>query len=184
MSANLDLEAALLGPLVAGRTCGGCTACCDVLKIDTPEFQKPAGTPCIHRSVDGCSIHSERPDICRAWFCGWRRISAMPADARPDLSGLMISLDIMREPRNCLEGVAIVVRALSDTETFENGMAEAILDLLSDRLVPIWLHDGTRKMLVHPDSEIAHLVITGDPPPAHLRDIVAAWRSRYGVFAS
>jgi hypothetical protein len=184
MSASVDLEAALLGPVVAGRACAGCTACCEVLRIDTPQFAKPAGTPCVHRSAEGCGIHDDRPDVCRTWFCGWRRVAGMPEAARPDISGLMVSLDIMREPRTCLEGVAIVVRSLAGRAAFGSETAEDILDLLCDRLVPVWLHDGETKVLVHPDAEVARLVVSGETPPAPLREEVAAWRARYGMFAT
>jgi hypothetical protein len=182
MAANVDLEEALLGPLVADRACAGCAVCCDVLKIDTPELQKPAGALCVHRSAKGCGIHAVRPDICRAWFCGWRRIEDMPEEARPDLSGLMVSLDFVREPRNCLEGVAIVVRSVAGRGAFESETAERILDSLCDRLVPVWLHDGSKKVLVHPEADVAHHVISGDPAPADLEEEVAAWRARYGMF--
>jgi hypothetical protein len=183
MPATVDLESTLLGPVVAGRDCAGCAACCDVLKIDTPELRKPAGTPCAHRSTDGCAIHAVRPDVCRAWFCGWRRIEAMPDAARPDLCGLMVSLDFVREPRNCFEGVSIVIRSLTDRSAFESDMADRIIDLLCDRLVPVWLHDGSQKVLIHPEADVAHLVISGNTAPAHLHDEVEAWRSRYGMFS-
>jgi hypothetical protein len=182
MTAPVDLEEALLGPLVAGRECDGCAVCCDILKIDTPDLQKPADMRCVHRSAEGCAIHAVRPGICRAWFCGWRRIEDMPDDARPDRSGLMVSLDFVREPRNCLEGVAIVVRSTVGREAFESETAERILDSLCERLVPVWLHDGSKKVLVHPDAEVAHHVLSGDPAPADLEDEVAAWRARYGMF--
>ena len=178
----MDLEATLLGPLVEGRACGDCTACCAALKIETPDFQKPAGEACHHLSAHGCAIHAARPDVCRAWFCGWRRIEALPDAARPDLSGLMVSLDFNREPRNCLEGVSIVVRSLTGREAFESGMAEHILDELCDRLVPVWLNDGVQKLLIHPESDVVDYVISGRTPPAELSEEVQAWCSRYGMF--
>jgi Fe-S-cluster containining protein len=182
MSDTVDLETALLGPLVPARECGACTVCCDALKIDTPDFQKPAGTPCIHLGGHGCAVHAVRPDVCRAWFCGWRRMGALPDAARPDRSGLLVSLDIEREPRNCLEGVSIVVRSLGGQAGFESETAEDILDELCGRLVPVWLNDGARKVLVHPESDVAHYVISGEAPPAELREEVGAWSSRYGMF--
>lgn len=39
-------------------------------------------------------------------------------------------------------------------------------------------------MLMHPANDVARLVISGDPAPAHLQDEVAAWRERYSVFAT
>ncbi|MBO9574377.1 MAG: YkgJ family cysteine cluster protein [Sphingobium sp.] len=182
MSTEPDLETRLLGPVLAGRSCGDCTACCTVLTVDTPDFQKPAGVPCQHLASHRCGIHDVRPDICRTWFCGWRRLSALPDEARPDLSGLLVSLNFVREPRNCFEGVSINVRALAGSDAIESGKARTVLDALCDRLVPVWFSDGSRKMLLHPDNEVARLVLSGDPPPVHLAEEVAAWRAQYGVF--
>ncbi|MBU0556163.1 MAG: YkgJ family cysteine cluster protein [Alphaproteobacteria bacterium] len=184
MPAETDLETTLLGPVLAGRDCGDCVACCEVLKVDTPDFSKPAGTPCIHLGSHGCSIHAVRPHICRTWFCVWRRIADMPDEGRPDRSGLLVSLNFVREPRNCFEGVSINVRALAGSDAIERGVAAAILDILCQRLIPVWFSDGSRKMLMHPDNEVASLVLSGDPAPAHLKDEVTAWRERYGVFAA
>lgn len=184
MDTDADVETLLLGPLVAGRECGECTACCTVLTVDSTDFSKPAGMPCVHLGARGCGIHAVRPAICRTWFCAWRRVAAMPEDARPDRSGLLVSLAFVREPQNCFEGVSINVKALRGREAIDKGMAAAVLDSVCDRLVPVWFSDGSEKVLVHPESDVARLVISGAPAPAHLADEVAAWRERYGVFAS
>jgi hypothetical protein len=178
-----DLETVLLGPVLADRTCGDCTACCTVLTVDTPDFKKPPETPCKHLSSRGCSIHAVRPDICRTWFCAWRRVAEMPDWARPDRSGLLVSVNFVREPRNCLEGVSINIRAVDADSVIDSAMAAAVLDSLCDRLVPIWFSDGAKKMLMHPENDVATLVISGEPAPAHLNDEVTAWRERYAVFA-
>jgi hypothetical protein len=183
MHTDTDLETMLLGPVLADRACGDCTACCTVLTVDTPDFKKPAGTPCRHLASHGCGIHAVRPHICRTWFCAWRRVADLPDDARPDRSGLLVSLNIVPEPRNCFEGVSINVRALPGSEAIENGMAATVLDSLCDRLIPVWFSDGSKKMLMHPDNDVASLVISGEAAPAHLQDEVAAWREQYGVFA-
>ncbi|MBB5684940.1 hypothetical protein FHS49_000931 [Sphingobium boeckii] len=108
----------------------------------------------------------------------------MPDDARPDRSGILVSLDFVRDPSNCFEGVSIMVRMHPGSKAIENGMASSILDVLCDRLVPVWFSDGTKKMLMHPEDCVASLVISGGAAPPHLRDEVAAWRERYGVFAT
>jgi hypothetical protein len=183
MPTETDLETMLLGPVLADRACGDCVACCSVLTVDTPDFKKPAGVACSHLTAHGCGIHAVRPDICRTWFCAWRRVAVLPDGARPDRSGILVSLDFVREPRNCFEGVSIMVRTLPGSQAIENGRAGAILDSLCDGLVPVWFTDGSKKMLMHPDDEVAGLVISGNEAPAHLRDEVAAWRERYGVFS-
>jgi len=106
----------------------------------------------------------------------------MPEQARPDLSGLLVSLNFERDPRNCFEGVSIIVRTTSRGGAIDKGMAAVVLDSLCDQLVPVWFSDGSKKMLMHPTDDVASLVLSGDAPPAHLREEVAAWRERYGVF--
>jgi hypothetical protein len=39
-------------------------------------------------------------------------------------------------------------------------------------------------MLMHPEPDVASLVISGEPVPPHLRDEVAAWREHYGMFSA
>ncbi len=179
---HADLETTLLGPVLADRACGDCTACCTELTVDTPEFAKPAGMPCLHLGSQGCGIHAVRPRICRTWFCAWRRVASLPDAARPDRSGLLVSLNFVTAPQNCLEGVSINVRLLAGSDAIANGMAATVLDSVCDQLVPVWFSDGSEKMLMHPDTETARYVLSGDAAPAHLQDEVAAWRDRYGAF--
>ncbi|WP_354291044.1 YkgJ family cysteine cluster protein [Sphingomonas sp. PvP055] len=184
MQAEENLEAILLGAVLADRACGDCTACCTVLTVDTPEFRKPGGTPCDYLVAQGCSIHASRPHICRTWFCGWRRTAAMPDQARPDRSGLLVSLNFERAPRNCFEGVSIIVRTTDPGAAIDKSMAAAVLDSLCDRLVSVWFSDGAKKMLMHPSDDVATLVLSGDTAPVHLQAEVAAWREQYGVFGA
>ena len=182
MRPHADVETALLGPILPDRECGDCTACCVELTVNTPEFAKPAGTPCIHLSGQGCGIHAVRPRICRTWFCAWRRVASLPDEARPDRSGLLVSLNFVNAPQNCLEGVSINVRVLAGSDAIANGMAATVLDSMCDQLVPVWFSDGSEKMLMHPDNDVAGFVLSGETAPKHLQNEVAAWRDRYGVF--
>jgi hypothetical protein len=182
MQADADFETALLGPVLDHRDCGDCSLCCTVLKVDSPDFKKSADQPCAHLAPRGCSIHAIRPNICRTWFCVWRRVAAMPEEARPDRSGLLVSLSFNREPRNCFEGVSITVRALPGSNAIANGMAARVLDAICDRLVPVWFSDGSEKMLMHPENDVAQHVIAGTAEPPNLREEVAAWRTHYGLF--
>jgi len=184
MRTDSDLETILLGPVLADRACGDCTICCTVLKVDTPDFKKAAGTPCAHLASHGCGIHAVRPHICQTWFCAWRRVAGLPDETRPDRSGLLVSLSFVDAPQNCFEGVAINIRALPNSDAIQNGTAATVLDILCDRLVPVWFSDGSKKMLMHPENDVARIVISGEPAPAHLQDEVAAWRESYGVFAA
>ena len=108
----------------------------------------------------------------------------MPDETRPDRSGLLVSLNFVREPQNCFEGVSINVRLLAGSTAIENGLAARVLDSLCDQLVPVWFSNGSKKMLMHPDDEVAQHVLSGSPARAHLQDEVQAWRDRYGLFTS
>lgn len=177
-----DIETMLVGPVVPDRECGDCTACCTHLAVNSPDFAKPAGIPCHHLSPDGCSIHATRPPICRTWFCVWRRRADLPDAARPDRSGLLVSLNFVDRPHNPLEAVSINVRMLPGSDAIASGMAAAILDRLCDRLVPVWFSDGEEKMLMHPAADVARHILSDTPPPPALAGEVAAWRERYAVF--
>lgn len=182
MIPDTDLETLLLGPVLPDRECGECVACCITLKVDTPEFSKPAGTPCRQLTPRGCSIHAVRPPICRTWFCAWRRVAQLPDEARPDRSGLLVSINFDRAPRNCFEAVCISVRTLPGSDAIASGMAARVLDILCTQLVAVWFSDGSKKMLMHPEDDVARLVVSGEVPPAHLADEVAAWRRSYAAF--
>lgn len=75
----------------AKRSCGACTLCCTVLRVD--ELDKLGGTPCayLRRGGDGCSIHERRPEICRAYRCHWLQ-GGLEEDDRPDRLGAVIDL--------------------------------------------------------------------------------------------
>ena len=182
MADATDLETLLLGPVLANRECGGCTACCVTLKVDTPDLAKPAGTPCPQLTANGCSIHAVRPTICRTWFCAWRRLAALPDEARPDRSGLIVSVSFHREARHPFEAIALTVLALPGSDAIASGMAARVLDAICDRPVAVWFSDGKRKMLMHPEADVAKLVLSGDEPPPELAAEVAAWRTQYAAF--
>lgn len=81
-------------PLVEGRECGGCTACCVALTIQEPALSKPQGFRCRHlvaaAAGGGCGIYPDRPTTCRTFHCGWRQFRWVRETLRPDLSGVLI----------------------------------------------------------------------------------------------
>lgn len=85
----------------AERSCGACSACCTVLRVD--ELAKPAGVDCEHQRRDcggedgdspsaGCGIHETRPPICRAYHCLWLQ-GGLEDDERPDRTGGIVDLE-------------------------------------------------------------------------------------------
>jgi hypothetical protein len=75
----------------ARRSCGECSLCCTVLRVD--DLDKLGGTPCayLRREGSGCSIHQRRPEICRAYRCFWLK-GGLEDDDRPDRLGAVIDL--------------------------------------------------------------------------------------------
>ncbi|MDX1459668.1 MAG: hypothetical protein R3348_01260 [Xanthomonadales bacterium] len=53
------------------------------------------GNPCRHLLERGCGIYEQRPyHPCRTFHCGWvQPDSPLPDEMRPDLSGVIVSLD-------------------------------------------------------------------------------------------
>jgi hypothetical protein len=82
-------------PLVPDRACGGCVACCQFLPISVPELEKPANLLCRHCVEGGCGIYERRPEKpCRVWHCGWRHMAKLGEEWRPDISGVIIRIDV------------------------------------------------------------------------------------------
>jgi Fe-S-cluster containining protein len=75
----------------AVRSCGPCSLCCTVLRVD--ELGKRAGEDCVHQGDEaGCGIYDIRPAICRSYQCLWRQ-GGLEDDERPDLMGGIVDLE-------------------------------------------------------------------------------------------
>jgi hypothetical protein len=85
--------------LIHGRECGSCQMCCIALTIDKPDIQKMPGSACCHSLKGDCGIYENRPDVCRVFFCGWRKLAAIPADWRPDRSGILVIGEVNDQPQ-------------------------------------------------------------------------------------
>lgn len=71
------------------RSCGECTLCCTVLRVDA--LRKLGGVSCAALGARGCTIYARRPGICRAYRCLWLRGELAPGD-RPDRLGAVLDL--------------------------------------------------------------------------------------------
>ncbi len=75
-----------------GKSCGPCTMCCSALEI--AELKKSAGQLCGDcRLGGGCSIYSDRPQVCRDYECEWLTRRDLPRPLRPDLVGAILMED-------------------------------------------------------------------------------------------
>jgi hypothetical protein len=75
---------------VSGRTCGPCSLCCKLLRIE--ELDKPAGRWCPHCTAgrDGCKIYFTRPGSCRSFHCTWLINAELGAEWRPTTSKMVL----------------------------------------------------------------------------------------------
>jgi Fe-S-cluster containining protein len=74
------------------RECGDCTACCTWLIGDAYGHKFGNGKSCKFLCEKGCSIHSERPNVCKNYFCAWAQ-ELIDEDYRPDKCGILISVE-------------------------------------------------------------------------------------------
>jgi hypothetical protein len=78
-------------PIVAGRSCGGCTLCCKVQGIAA--LQKPPGTWCKHcEPAKGCRIYADRPEECRTFNCAYLTNAQLGEEWKPDRSRIVLRM--------------------------------------------------------------------------------------------
>lgn len=136
------------GALVAGRSCGPCTACCRILEIKA--LAKPAGRLCRHNNGSACTIYSERPDACARWHCLWRKIDALPDELRPDRAGVVFSLEMRSPDAEALESACIVGRAVDGEQAFDRWEAlEAFAMFVHEGSLPVWRASDRSAALLH-----------------------------------
>jgi hypothetical protein len=173
----------LFDHLVEGRDCGTCVACCKILEINKPELKKPANVLCQHCTGAGCGIYPTRPDICRTWYCLWRRMPAMPDFLRPNQIGVIFSLDQHLPPRTPFERLYIVARAISDPTAFDTEPVKATLDMfMEEGSLPVWTSFDGRKSIIYPKPDFADAIL--NPETTQWRDLVPKareWRKKYGL---
>jgi hypothetical protein len=122
-------------PLVPGRECGSCNACCVHLTIDDPELRKVQGVRCRHALPDnGCAIYETRPRTCRTFYCGWRMLKWVKEALRPDRSGVLIRLQVDRASGKTGVNVTLLTRASARAE----GLAETVAAAVNADL-PVYL---------------------------------------------
>jgi hypothetical protein len=78
--------------LVPGRSCQGCTLCCKLMEIDA--LAKPRGTWCAHCDrTRGCTIYESRPEPCRTFYCGYRKIPQLDERWKPAKAKFLINFE-------------------------------------------------------------------------------------------
>ena len=125
VSAMRDTES-LPDPL-SDRSCGECTVCCVALTIEDPELRKAQGYRCKHLAREGgCGIYETRPDTCRTFYCGWRRLKWVRAPLRPDLSDVLIQLHWETSQKDGSKRLGVAVTLLHRRGLKAEGLAETL----------------------------------------------------------
>ncbi|MFC5423211.1 hypothetical protein ACFPOB_27060 [Bosea eneae] len=170
-----------LNHLVPGRDCGDCVACCEVLRIVDPEVGKPAGVMCRHNTGSGCGIHATRPEICRRWFCLWRRIDAMPDDARPDRCGVIFCLEGEEDHPNPFARLCVVARPVASPRALRSELVRQVVAMfVRQGELPVWLHRHGVRSLIHPPSDLADAIERPERTPFQaFLPAALAWRRRH-----
>ncbi len=133
----------------AGKSCGGCGACCKLAEI--VELKKPAHVTCEHYvAAQGCSIYADRPGACRVFECGYLQNPELGDEWRPDRAGFM--LYFAPGPRLVAE---------TDLATPDTWRQEPYLSQLREwshrdrpTVIEVVVRAGARLTMVFPEGEI------------------------------
>ena len=162
---DMDVE---LG-LVAGRTCGSCNVCCVALTINDPQLQKLQGHRCRNARLDNsCAIYETRPETCRTFYCGWRRLKWIRETLRPDNSGVLVRLHGENAAEDSTTPRFGVIFTLLNTAALKaEGLAESVAAGVAAN-VPVYLHipgpPGRTDAQVQINEVLEGAVLTKDKP--------------------
>lgn len=169
--------------LVEGRECGGCVECCRIFRVDDmtlthppDRLEKEPGVLCAHACNGGCNIHPVRPNVCRGWFCLWRRIESIPDDLRPDKLGVIADHEYGSVPDDIFGQRCIVLREIRPGAMLDDN-AQALLAMFCQQsAIPVWVSIGGELTLHHPDPALADMVRGDTAISTAYEALVMGWR--------
>jgi len=163
--------------LVPGRDCGACTACCTELTVETSDIRKVQGVTCVHCTAGaGCGIYLTRPEICRTWFCQWRRYAWLDDAWRPDLSQMILRATDDDVPDGYASEIGIVFDLFGPCDVL---LLPATLDVIARLIdadiatflsVPGLVGWASGRVLLNPSLEAAVRERDGDKVRARMVD--------------
>ena len=124
------------------KECGECSLCCKLL--DVPTLGKPKNVWCKYANK-GCSVHAERPQVCRSFNCLWKESPVLGDDLRPDLCGIVF--DVYPDEHT------VVAVAEPDAEWAERKTKKLIDQMLSDGFT-VWVVVGEERNLLLPAGQL------------------------------
>jgi len=76
----------------AGRSCNGCTKCCEGwLSAEIYGYKmSPSEGGCKFLGHCGCSIYPVREQLCKAFQCGWKENCSLHENLKPDICNAII----------------------------------------------------------------------------------------------
>ena len=126
--------------LVPGRECGTCNVCCVALTIDDPELRKPQGYRCKNTLPDkSCAIYASRPQTCRSFYCGYRRLKWVRDTLRPDVSGVLVRLHGELSQADGKATLGVMFTLLTEAALKAEGLAETVAAAVAAD-IPVYLH--------------------------------------------
>ena len=122
------------------RPCDGCTVCCIVPPIRSPDFSKQSSTRCINCVEPGaCGIYPTRPQACRDFECGWRSLPFLDDRWKPDRCGIMIVPEENHVPPGFQRRQGLNFTAFRKPEDLEQPFVIEMLAGLAHAEVPLFL---------------------------------------------
>ena len=152
--------------LVPGRECGSCNVCCVALTINDPALQKVQGYRCKNAQKDNsCAIYHDRPQTCRSFFCGWRKLKWIRQTLRPDISGVLVRLHSEVSHEDGSQRMGVIFTLLNGSALKAEGLAESVAAAVAAG-VPVFLHvpgpPGYTSGQARINDALTHAVITKD----------------------
>ena len=141
-------------------SCGTCVVCCQWLDIESEELSKKAGILCEHCVGSGCGLYETRPQVCRGFDCGYRLISQLGEEWRPDRCGIVVSFN--GDER---DSVLVHLEPERPDALAESPGAE-LLAALADAFERIIIVCGEERMMVSRRDAAATSTAASSPPSA------------------
>ena len=150
---------------VLQNSCGECVVCCYAPGFNAKEdgYKKKPGEMCKHCTGTGCAIYETRYNLCRLFYCGWRRQPLLGEAWRPDRSGvLLIELERDEVPEAYrAAGAGMEFTILTDQRAIQRpGFADYVATLVSRKVAVFLALTGRPKTVINPFLE--DLVAAGD----------------------
>jgi len=115
------------------RDCGSCTECCKNLYIeDVYGHTVKPGNPCFFLCKEKkCTIHENRPDVCRNFQCAWSQ-RLLPEWMKPDESNILVCVERWGEQKQYQ-----MLRVLSIGDGYDVKTFVWILDFCLNNKTPL-----------------------------------------------